>query len=200
MRYAVMSAFCHMETDELERYSTRQVSAEEMDEFEDHLLICEACRLRFEESETYVAAMRVAATQLHEESERKRSWWTMPRLVPVLAGLALLVIGFLTISRFTGSSAPPLALTLTATRGTAPGGSVPSGRAIDLTPDLTGITSPGPYQLEIVDALGRVTWKGGYNAASGAAKVPGQTAGPHFVRIYSQGGELLREYGLDVQR
>jgi hypothetical protein len=45
-----------------------------------------------------------------------------------------------------------------------------------------------------------VTWTGGYDLASGPAKIPGQLAGPHFVRVYSQGGELLREYGLDVQR
>ena len=53
--------------------------------------------------------------------------------------------------------------------------------------------------LEIVDAQGTVTWEGQYTPSAGAAAVPGQRAGTHFVRVYSAGGELLREYGLDVK-
>jgi hypothetical protein len=189
-----------MEAEELERFSLRQVSAEEMEAFEDHLLICEPCRLRFEDAETYVASMRRASAQWRAGQKPKTSWWSISRLIPVLAAVALLAVGLAALSNSPLTPAAPLALTLTATRGTAPLGTAKAGQAIRLTPDVVGISEPAPYRLEIVDAAGRVTWKAVYDPAAGPAQVPGQAAGPHFVRAYLQSGRLLREYGLDVQR
>jgi hypothetical protein len=80
------------------------------------------------------------------------------------------------------------------------GASAPAGRPLALTPDLTGLTADSAYRLEIVDEKGARTWQGQFVPAQHAAAVPAQGAGPHFVRIYSSGGELLREYGLDVKR
>lgn len=198
MRYAVMNPYCHMDVEELERFSTGRVSEEEMEQFEEHLLTCELCQQRFEESDNYVLATRSAALKWREEKAARRSWWTLPRLVPVLAGMALLIVGILALTRFT-ASAPPMAVALTATRGTVAGGTVVAGRSMMLSPDLTGLANPGPYRLEIVDARGTVTWQGSYNATDGAVPVPAQRVGVHFVRVYARSGELLREYGLDVQ-
>jgi anti-sigma factor RsiW len=189
-----------MDTEQLERISLGQASAEETEEFEEHLLICPTCQQRFEETESYAIAVRSAAAELSAEPAPKRSWWTVPRLVPALACLALLAIGIVTVTRFSASVQTPLAISLTATRGTAPGGTATAGRAMDLTPDLAGIGAPGPYRLEIVDARGVVTWKGAFDPASKTAAVPKQREGTHFVRVYSLQGELLREYGLEVKR
>ena len=188
-----------MDTEELERISLGRASLEEAEALEEHLLICAACQERFEETESYAVAMRAAAAKLQEDGSHSRSWWSMPKLVPALGCAALLAIGVVTTSRFSATVAPPLAISLTATRGAAPGGTVPAGRAMDLTPDLAGIGVPGPYRLEIVDARGSVTWTGAFDAVDKSAKVPAQRAGIHFVRVYSQQGELLREYGLDVK-
>ena len=189
-----------MDTEELERISLGRASAEDTEAFEEHLLICPTCQERFEEVESYAFAVRAAARELQLAEKPSRSWWSMPRLVPALACLALLAIGIVSITRFSASGTPPLAISLTATRGTAPGGTVPAGRAMDLAPDLAGISVPGPYRLEIVDSLGSFTWKGTFDPAGKSVKVPAQRQGIHFVRIYSQQGALLREYGLDVQR
>jgi hypothetical protein len=111
--------------------------------------------------------------------------------------LAIVVAALL---RFDSNPAPLLAVQLTAVRGTVPGGTVPAGRGMALTPDLIGIATPGPYRLEIVDERGGIDWQGAYNPATGPVNVPAQRAGTHFVRVYSNTGELLREYGLDVRR
>ena len=195
-----MSAYCQMDTEALEQFSMGRVSEAEKELFEEHLLICPGCQQRFEEVERYVIAMRAASAELRSAPIPKRTWWSLPRLVPALAGVALLAIGFVTVAKFTANQAPRLAISLTATRGTVPGGTVPAGRPLAVTPDLTGITVPGPYRLEVVDERGNVTWQGRYDQADGAAAVPAQRAGAHFVRVYSQSGELLREYGLDVSR
>jgi hypothetical protein len=189
-----------MDVEELERISLGQVSEEEREAFEEHLLICAVCQDRFEESDTYVRGVRAAAAKLQADARPARSSWSVPRLVPVLAAMTLLLIGVFTITRFSPTGQPPLAISLTATRGTAPGETIPAGRALDLTPDLTGIGIAGPYRLEIVDARGQVTWKGNFDAAAKTVAVPAQRAGAHFVRVYSAQGELLREYGLTLRQ
>jgi hypothetical protein len=195
-----MRAFCQMDTEELERISLGRASAEEKEALEEHLLICPACQERFEQVESYAFAMRAATRELQSDRTPARSWWQLPKLVPALACLVLLAIGIVSSTRFSATGTPPLAISLTATRGTAPGGTATAGRALDLTPDLAGIAVPGPYRLEIVDARGGVTWKGTFEPAGRSVKVPAQRQGIHFVRIYSLEGALLREYGLDVRR
>jgi hypothetical protein len=187
-----------MDTEELERISLGHASAEETEALEEHLLICPSCQERFEEAESYALAMRAATAELQVERETRRSWWTMPRLVPALACMALLVVGIFAVARFSATTEPPLAIALTATRGSAPGGTVPAGRAMDLAPDLAGIAIPGPYRLEIVNAHGVVAWKGTFDPAVKTIGVPALRPGIHFVRVYSLQSELLREYGLNV--
>ena len=188
-----------MDTEELERISLGQASAEETEAFEEHLLLCPACQQRFEETESYTHAIRAAAAELQVDRAAGRSWWSMPRLVPALACMALLAIGIVSVTRFSANTPPPLAVSLTATRGSVPGGTVPAGREMELAPDLSGIATPGPYRLEIVDARGDVAWKGVFDGAAGRVAVPALHVGTHFVRIYSAQGELLREYGLNVR-
>ncbi len=189
-----------MDPEELEQFSLGRVSDEESERFEEHLLVCEPCRQSLEQTEAYVFAMRAASKESRRESASRQPWWSVARLVLAVAGLALLALGVLTIAHFTRQAPPPLAVMLTATRGTVPGGAAPAGRPLALTPDVTGINAPGPYRLEIVDQRGGVTWQGKYDPAAGAVRVPAQRAGTHFVRVYAASGELLREYGLDIQR
>ena len=59
---------------------------------------------------------------------------------------------------------------------------------------------PGPYRLELVNERGRITWQGDYQPERATVAVPAQAAGAHFLRVYSAGGPLLREYGLMVER
>jgi hypothetical protein len=205
MQSAVMSQnfVRHIDPEDLESYSRQSTSDEDNSRIEEHLLVCENCRNELDRVDSYLAAIR-SSVKLQPRIEFQpgpamRPWWNPRWLVPAFAALVLIVGGVVTISRFGRNSLPPLALTLTTSRGTELGPAVPAGRSLFLTPDLTGLPENPRYRLEIVDENGSKTWEGRYTAGQGAATVPGQRVGPHFVRIYSSGGELLREYGLDVK-
>jgi hypothetical protein len=199
MLYTPMHAYCQMSDDEIEMLSLQRASEEQVAEFEEHLLICEFCRDRVTAVEIFARPIRSGAAELRSRAAEKRSWWTIGRLIPVFSALALLLIAALTLPNWLASSAPPLAVTLTATRGLAPGSVVPAGRALAITPDLTGLSAPRPYRLEVVDDTGQVKWQGSWDPSSGPAILPSLRAGTYFARIYSVGGELLREYGLSVK-
>ena len=199
MLYGNMSPYCQMNTEALERFSLGLEPLEETEKFEEHLLICERCQERYEEIERYAIGVRSAAAELQRKPAPRQSWWHLPRMIPVFAVLTLLVMGALFLTRMGGQPVAPLAVALIASRGTAPMGEAPAGRSLLVTPDIVGIATPGPYRLEVVDGRGHSTWQGPYDASQPAA-VPPQGSGPHFVRLYSTSGHLLREYGLHITR
>src|SRR5258708_5920798 len=117
---------CHLDPDDLERYSRHQASDEESARFEEHLLLCEACREELRNVDSFVIAMRDAAAESRREYQKERSWWSIPRLIPAFAVLALLLLGAVILPRFTGPTQPPLAISLAATRGTGMDAVVPA--------------------------------------------------------------------------
>jgi hypothetical protein len=68
-----------------------------------------------------------------------------------------------------------------------------------LYPDLTGLTDASSYRLEIVDQTGRPVRQLTLARAQNGIRVRGLGAGLFFVRVYLRSGELLREYGLQLQ-
>lgn len=66
----------HLGGEEIERYSLREMSEEELARWEEHLLICDSCQRQVAASDTYVAAMRSAAAELRRapaKPSRRRS-------------------------------------------------------------------------------------------------------------------------------
>ena len=63
----------HFDGEASERYSMGTLSGEEVEQIEEHLLICEACRRLVAESDTYVAAMRHAAAQVRRTKTKSRA-------------------------------------------------------------------------------------------------------------------------------
>ena len=187
----------HIDPEDLELYATGRASEEATARCEEHLLICETCRQALVDTESSIGVMRGAAARLPEEPASQWSWWKFPRWAPALAVLILAVLAF---SLFRPNSQPPVAVTLAAIRGAGIETTVPAGRRLSMTPDLTGLPPDSSYGLEIVDDRGHQTWRGVYNPALGPAAIPAQREATHFVRIYSASGELLREYGLEVKR
>jgi len=201
MMYAMSQEIpCRLDPEDLERYARHQTSEEETARVEEHLLLCEPCREELVNLEAFVTAMRAAAVEVRRGDRKERYWWNVPRWRPAFAALALLLLAVMVAPRFTGNSQPPLAVSLTATRGEAMNAVAPAGRKLALTPDLTGLAPDSFYRLEIVDENGSPTWSGRYTAGQDAVAVPAQRAGTHFVRVYSSSGVVLREYGLVVNR
>jgi hypothetical protein len=193
----------HLRDEEVERYSLGEARQDEAENWGEHLLLCETCRLRVADSDAYVAAMRAAAAQLRQSHPpRERRWWkTFPGLLPAAAGLAALaVVVFVALPGNRRPRAPAtVAVHLAATRGAGIEAQAPSGTQLFLQPDLAGLPELSAYRLEVVDSAGKSMWRGALPSTAGSgATVPRLQAGIYFVRVSSPAGDLYREYGLDV--
>ena len=203
MRVLDMYANRHVDEEEMERYSMGAMPEGAIAPFEEHLLICEPCQLRLAQSDGYVAAMRQASARLRAAPlKRGLPWLRFPRLVPALAGMAVAIVAAgLWIGRPDLGAAHPFALDLEATRGAAIEARAPAGRWLLLRPDLANLPASSWYRLEMVDRFGSRIYQATVAAQGSKAgfKVPGTPPGIYFVRLYRPPGELLREYGFEVQ-
>ena len=198
-----MYANLHANEEEIERYSMGAMPEGATAPFEEHLLICQPCQLRLAQTDVYVSAMRQASARLRTEPlKRGLPWLRFPRLVPALAGLAVAVVAAgLWIGRPDLGQAHPFAVDLEATRGAAIEAKAPAGRWLLLRLDLSNLPAYSWYRLEMVDRFGKRVWQASVPAQGAKAgfKVPGTPPGIYFVRLYRPPGELLREYGFEVQ-
>src|SRR5664279_2817928 len=84
---------CHIDEENIERYSMGAMPEDAIAHFEEHLLICESCQHRLAQTDVYVSAMRQASARLRTEPvKRGFPWLGFPRLVPALAGLAVAIV------------------------------------------------------------------------------------------------------------
>jgi hypothetical protein len=199
-----MDANVHMDEEEIERYSMGALPEDDAARFEEHLLICEYCQHRLAETDVYVPAMRRASAHARQEALKPRvPWLRVPRLVPALAGLAVLIAasGGLWLGRLGTGEAHPFTVDLEATRGAAVEAKAPAGRWLLLRLDLANLPVSSWYRLEMVDRFGNRVWQASVPAQGSKAnsKVPGSPPGVYFVRIHGPSGELLREYGLEIE-
>lgn len=189
---------CHVEDEELERYSLGSASEEESARLEEHLLVCDRCRARLEEYDLIADSMAAAAAQWRSEHPRpQQKTWSLTRLLLPLAAILSLALTGMWINYGRQTHAPALALALNATRGAVTAARAPALRPLQLRPDLTGIAPFPRYDLEIVDHVGG---KVAHAQTDGHApfRLPGLQSGMYFVRLYSPAGDLLREYALSV--
>jgi hypothetical protein len=203
MKVLDMYADCHINEEEIERYSMGAMPEAAIAPFEEHLLICESCQLRLAQADVYVPAMRQASARLRAApGKRGLSWLRFPRLVPALAGMAVVVVAAgLWIGRPDMGEAHPFAVDLEATRGAAIEAKAPAGRWLLLRLDLANLPASSWYRLEMVDRFGSRVWQATVPAQGSETgfKVPGRQPGIYFVRVYWPPGELLREYGFEVE-
>jgi hypothetical protein len=193
---------CLWDDETIESYSMGKLLESQAAEFEEHWLVCEVCQERLARMDTAISGIRQAAARHRLESfTRKPGIRWFPPLLPALAGLAVLlvlgVIGWRWIQP--GAATPAFAIKLEAMRGTAssggPGGKAPAGRRLAVEADLSDLSAAASYRLELVDRDGHTVWKG----AAPKATLPALRQGTYFMRVYSDRGELLREYGLEVE-
>ena len=187
----------HMDEEELEQYSLGASSPESAAAIEEHLLICQECRDQLRKSDEYVVALRSAAA--HERlaarsGERRFGLW-----LPAVAALACGLLLFAVIGYRTAPAGPAVAVDLIAMRGAGTTGTAPAGRSLLLHPDLTGLPASYAYRIQVVDQNGREVRQSLMEAARGTVQFTGLSAGTHFVRVYLPGGDLLREYGLEIR-
>lgn len=194
---------CHIDEEEIERYSMGAMPEGAIAPFEEHLLTCESCQVRLAQTDVYVSAMRQASARLRRGPlKRGLPWLRLPRLVPALVGMAVVMVAAgLWLSRPDMGEAHPFAVDLAATRGAAIEAKAPAGRWLLLRLDLASLPASSGYRLEMVDRSGNRVWQAAVPAGGSKAdvKVPGTQPGVYFVRVYGPSGELLREYALEAE-
>ena len=195
----------HVPEGELEQYCLGGLNDARSNCLEEHLLLCEACRVRLTETEEFLAAMREAGGQVRAQERGKSatgvvaghagggSW--LRQVAPVVLAAVLAVSGAVWYSQRSGAPAPAaFAVELTAVRGAA-SGQAPAGRSLLLKLDLTGLNDGQPFAGEVVDAAGNRVARFPVNDP----RLKAFAAGSYFVRIYTSSGSLLREYALTVK-
>jgi hypothetical protein len=195
----------HPTEDALELFSMGRLAGHELEPIEEHLLICESCRNRVEESDRFTSALKPALRQLRLEPEpsRRSLWATIlspgKPVVALAAACAVLLIVIPAVRRPARTAAQ--SVELSAFRG----GAETTARArvpLDLRLPAEGMESYTSATIEVVDNAGEPKWKGTATLHEGNWRVHVEKSldsGNYFVRAYAPAtSELLREYPLIV--
>lgn len=185
----------HLDEEEIEKYSVGDTAKSDLARVEEHLLLCRSCQQRVESADIIVHSMQQATARCRMEPERAPRWLGMPRFVLPLAAAFLVLAAILIPRDFIGGSHPPFAIGLAATRGAGIEAKAPEDTPLALQLDVTGLPAAASYKLEMVDGTGIQVWTGTFPGAN----VKPTPAGTYFVRLYSPAGDLLREYGLEIE-
>jgi len=194
----------------VEEYARGKLTGVELEQFEEHMLVCVHCQDQVAEADEYIAAMKAAAGKLQKEKpiaiqagHRKRwpdwfGWLPTPVWAGALAVAVLAVAVWLPHQQEAGYDSE---VTLQAMRGHDDGASiVPVAKSFLLKADVAGIPVASTYRLEIASSGGAIVWQAtvprqeSMLVAGVRKKLP---AGRYWVRLSDGAGTLLREYGLE---
>lgn len=190
----------HPDEDVLENYAFDRLSGKETSGFEEHLLVCEECRNTLAETDDYVRLMKAGTAAYVTEYDagplshvRVRE----PGLRWNCAAAAVLALACLiALISWRTPLGDPHAIVLNALRGSFPSdvSQAPAGQPLNLQIDLKDVRQATGYRVEVVDATGHRVWFGG----TPARVTKGLPPGVYWVRLSTDAGEPLREYGLSV--
>lgn len=182
----------HPHEDVFEDYAFNRLSGEDTAEFEEHLLLCEQCQATLAETDDHIALMKAAtAAYVSERNPSVRRGYDLRRNV---AAAAILLLTCLTgLLSWRSPAHDPKTVALNAYRGDTVS-LAPVGHPLDLQIDLKDVPKAAAYRVEVVDGNGRRVWFGGT-----PAHIPkGLPKGDYWVRLLTENGEWLREFGLKV--
>jgi len=206
----------HVCDDRLELYALGRLPDAETAEIEEHLLVCESCRLNLAEADRFIAALRYAAAAFDADaparpkpaggSTRARGRWRhFPVLVPLVAVAAFILLAFVPTLRPSLRLRPSSEAVLSATRAdwrVLP--SLAAARVTTLDLDATELSGSGSWSIRIVDDRGSVVWTATGRESSGLVAVRiGRRLGrgQYWARLYDASAPslLAREFGFSVR-
>ncbi len=188
----------------LESYSMNKLDGEQLDVFEEHLLICAECQDRVTDTDSFVRGMRSALVAPVPESSAFgwdwKRYFQMPAPVWATAAVACAgIVGAFAVYKLNPDTAP-LAIALSATRG----GYIPtakSGTPLDLDLDTRDLTPGAGNRVQIVNGDGTEVWSGAASSVRNghvhALVVSRLNPGQYYVRIADAAG-THREYALRI--
>ena len=193
----------HVTDDRLEQYLLGRLPESDVNEVEDHLLVCSSCQDLLEETESYLAAMKVATAQALSLPKRQPFWsnwlrsvFAMPK--PALAAAAFAVLaGILLVPR----DPQRATVELESLRGPESAAQAPSNAQLTLRLSLAGLdAATGPLEVQVADAGGAIVARSSadIDGSRAVARVDALRPGVYWVRLHDK-GELVREFGLSVR-
>lgn len=201
---AMTPALAHLSEETMDLYACGRLSGGALDLAEEHLLICDACRERQQEADTFYRTLKKSPSfqQSRPGTEPRwyRSWSRIPLgwwWAPALAALALV----LAVSLPRGANPEPVELQLRAQRGGSGEAAGTAGRPLILRLDLSGVEARGELRAEMVNEDGSLREGMAVKRENGLAVARAGAAPPgvYWIRLYT-GNQLLREYALPISR
>lgn len=219
------SVLAHASEELLEEYSFGRICEPQLGQLEEHLLICLECQSALDDIEEYKVFMKAglasfererrarlvplkSAAQLELPGPSPLGLWkalSLNSALPLLAAALLLLVAGTTVWRIRAplARAPIISVRLVAMRGgEASVASIPAGHPADLVFNRTDLPPDPSYQAEVVNSSGRRVWSGNVRIADRDLSIrldQPLRAGIYWVHLNSSGGQLLREFGLNVE-
>jgi len=211
------SVLVHVTEEILEEYSFGRIYEPQLGLLEEHLLICPQCQSLLSDVDEYASLMKAGLASLQLERQASpvstAGAASLLRLALPQRSAANLLLAAAILLAMVGATAvfwrmrsadrlPAATVTLIALRGGE--GDVaraPSSRPLNLVFDRTDLPPDLSYRAEVLSSAGRQVWSGNVQIAdqSLSARVDAPLrAGVYWVRLYSSGGRLLREFGLNI--
>jgi hypothetical protein len=187
----------HPHEEVFEDYVFERLSETELGEFEEHLLICEKCQTTLVKAEEYIRLMK-AATAVYAGERRSGGGKDVGLRWNAAAAAILLFTCLTALLSWRTPVSDPRVVELAAYRGEGGVSGVataPAGQPLDLKIDLKDVRAAAGYRVEIVDSIGRRVWFGG----TPACLTKGLAPGTYWVRLATDTGEPLREFGLRAE-
>jgi hypothetical protein len=196
----------HPREDVFEDYAFGRLCLEEASDFEEHLLLCEECQHTLAKTDDYIRMMKAATAVYVAEGapdgthlSLRRIRFRDHRLIWNVAAAALLLLTCLTaLLSWRMPTEDPKTVLLEAYR--AGGASAltrcPAGRPLELEIDLSDVPPASGYRVEVVDTTGRRVWFGGTPARLAKGLAPGT----YWVRLSTDTGKSLREFGMNATK
>jgi hypothetical protein len=185
----------HPDEDVFENYAFGRLSDCQVSDLENHVLVCEKCQCRLAETEEFILLMKSATAANREGGSPPGSSSGRHGLRWNAAAAALILLSCLTgLLSWRTPSEEPKTVVLDAYRGEAI--QAPAEQPLELQIDLSDVPQAAAYRVEVVDAAGRRLWFGG----TPARVSKGLSPGIYWVRLSTDLGEPLREYGLHATK
>jgi hypothetical protein len=196
----------HESDDRLELYALGRLPDSDLIGIEEHLIGCDSCRERLDETANVAFAMRdeLLSNPLPFHAGRgawfewlKPSAWAKPQFA-FAGALAMAILAIVFAWQGNSNLAPVASLQLTAMRGSDIQ-TVQAAREIDITLS----DAAGAQSVEVVDGTGGRVWSGAPETVGGevqARVVKALSPGQYFARVYDSPGHLMHEYMFRVKK
>lgn len=210
----------HPSEETLEEYVLHRLSPIQCDDLEDHLLLCETCRARLQEAESFVQAMRQAGTRIREAEffrlnqapiwRRALSYLgevSSPGRFARAGGFAIAILAVvLILPRLRTNAVEYEDVRLMSVRGSESAAKPKPNSWLRLHLDTQRLDSYSGARIVLVDANGHKVWQseprpGDPSQSELVVTLERKLAsGNYWVRLSSEpDGKLLREYPLKIQ-